>query len=71
MHTAGETLVSNPWQPRLDLAVDVIGWAVRLAQELGMEEVVFQLPAVANTPDGWKQDRILKSYIYCYNAEQQ
>ncbi|GMK57798.1 hypothetical protein CspeluHIS016_0406320 [Cutaneotrichosporon spelunceum] len=48
-----------------------IGLAIRIAQELGMEDSVFQAAEAAreDLPDTWKYERPLKTWIYCYNAE--
>ncbi|BEJ13003.1 hypothetical protein CspHIS471_0301770 [Cutaneotrichosporon sp. HIS471] len=48
-----------------------IGLAIRIAQELGMEDSVFQAAEAAREdwPDTWKYERPLKTWIYCYNAE--
>ncbi|KLT43957.1 hypothetical protein CC85DRAFT_284001 [Cutaneotrichosporon oleaginosum] len=48
-----------------------IGLAIRIAQELGMEDSVFQAAEAAKeaSPDAWKYERPLKTWIYCYNAE--
>lgn len=45
-----------------------IGLAVRLAQELGIHEVV-KLKQEETTP--WLQSRTLKTWVYCYNADRQ
>ncbi|BEJ01315.1 hypothetical protein CcaverHIS631_0511720 [Cutaneotrichosporon cavernicola] len=44
-----------------------IGWAVRLAQELGIHDI-----ATGKSPQSvepWKTERMLKTWVYCYNAD--
>ncbi|TXT08898.1 hypothetical protein VHUM_03026 [Vanrija humicola] len=46
-----------------------IGWAVRLAQELGIHDAVNLQRMMGSVGKSWKQHRMLKTWVYCYNAE--
>ncbi|KAL1405715.1 hypothetical protein Q8F55_007385 [Vanrija albida] len=46
-----------------------IGWAVRLAQELGIHDAVHLQRIMSTVGKSWKQHRMLKTWVYCYNAE--
>lgn len=47
-----------------------IGLAVRLAQELGIHDIV-TLSESKTTDHPWRQRRLLKTWVYCYNADRQ
>ncbi|GMK59739.1 hypothetical protein CspeluHIS016_0803450 [Cutaneotrichosporon spelunceum] len=44
-----------------------IGWAVRLAQELGIHDIATGKSQQIMEP--WKTERMLKTWVYCYNAD--
>ncbi|GAA6009079.1 uncharacterized protein JCM10292_002473 [Rhodotorula paludigena] len=46
----------------------LIGCAVRLAQELGIHNLYFG-PASIRGPVNWEEERCLRTWIYCYNAD--
>lgn len=46
-----------------------MGIAVRLAQELGIHDIASL--SQTNTENSWKQNRMLKTWIHCYNADRQ
>ncbi|BGP47112.1 zinc finger transcriptional activator [Rhodotorula kratochvilovae] len=45
-----------------------IGCAVRLAQELGIHNIYFGAASVRG-PVSWQEERCLRTWIYCYNAD--
>ncbi|WWC94409.1 hypothetical protein V866_001251 [Kwoniella sp. B9012] len=47
-----------------------IGWAVRIAQELGLHNRAFEA-VLLNRSETWENSRMLKTWIYCYNADRQ
>jgi len=47
-----------------------IGMAVRLAQELGLHDMV-NLAITKTNVNSWKQNRMLKTWVYAYNADRQ
>ncbi|TXT05103.1 uncharacterized protein COLE_06423 [Cutaneotrichosporon oleaginosum] len=44
-----------------------IGWAVRLAQELGIHDIA--TGKSQQNLELWKTERMLKTWVYCYNAD--
>ncbi|BEJ10583.1 hypothetical protein CspHIS471_0100050 [Cutaneotrichosporon sp. HIS471] len=44
-----------------------IGWAVRLAQELGIHDIA--TGKSQQSLESWKTERMLKTWVYCYNAD--
>ncbi|GAA5889851.1 hypothetical protein JCM8208_001147 [Rhodotorula glutinis] len=46
-----------------------IGCAVRLAQELGIHNTYFFSAGAVRGPVTWQEERCLRTWIYCYNAD--